>query len=186
MKIATHNSCTGEKGKGLLSWLVTPFSKCQSKTLEEQFHAGCRMFDIRVKFSKDDGIEVRHGAWLCSLTFDQVLYKLFTLKRAYNETIYLRIMYEGNIEDEYTDGYFVRLMQSFSKGFVLVDIFNKHPYRRIWSNPNADVAYTEAFVGLPVKWGRWEWLLPIPWLWKKLRYNTPVFDDYTYKVVDFL
>ena len=41
-KIATHNSSTGEKGKGFLSFLVTPFAKTQSKTIKEQYDAGCR------------------------------------------------------------------------------------------------------------------------------------------------
>ena len=41
-KIATHDSATGERGHGLLSWLVTPFAKTQSKTIAEQYAAGCR------------------------------------------------------------------------------------------------------------------------------------------------
>ena len=46
-KIATHDSATGEKGRGFLSFLVTPFAKTQSKTIKEQYDAGCRSFDIR-------------------------------------------------------------------------------------------------------------------------------------------
>lgn len=30
-KIGTHNSATGESGHGILSWLGTPFARCQSK-----------------------------------------------------------------------------------------------------------------------------------------------------------
>ena len=48
-KIATHDSATGEKGKGFLSFLVSPFAKTQSKSLQEQYDAGCRSFDIRVR-----------------------------------------------------------------------------------------------------------------------------------------
>ena len=48
-KIATHDSATGEKSKGFLSWIGTPFARTQRKTLREQYEAGCRMFDIRVK-----------------------------------------------------------------------------------------------------------------------------------------
>ena len=48
-KIATHDSATGEKGKGILSWLITPFAKTQSKTIKEQYESGCRMFDLRVR-----------------------------------------------------------------------------------------------------------------------------------------
>ena len=52
MKIATHDSATGEKGKGLLSIIGTPFARTQSKTIKEQYDTGCRMFDIRVKLIK--------------------------------------------------------------------------------------------------------------------------------------
>lgn len=45
--IATHNSGTGERGGGLLSLLLTPFVRCQSKTLVEQYKSGTRLFDIR-------------------------------------------------------------------------------------------------------------------------------------------
>ena len=58
MKIATHDSATGERGQGFLSWLVTPFAKTQSKTIKEQYEAGCRMFDIRARYAA--------GAWRCA------------------------------------------------------------------------------------------------------------------------
>ena len=60
-KIATHDSATGEKGKGFLSFLVTPFAKTQSKTIKEQYDAGCRSFDIRVREDKDGIIRCAHG-----------------------------------------------------------------------------------------------------------------------------
>lgn len=186
MKIATHNSCTGEKCKGLLSWLVTPFSKCQSKTLEEQFHAGCRMFDIRVKYDKNRNFVVRHGLWTCTLTFDEVLDVLLMLRNVFYAPIYVRVMYEGNIYDDGSAEYFITEMRERTQGLVLVDIYNKHPYKCLWSNPRSFVNYKEAFVGLPVKWGRWEWLLPFPWLWKKMRYDKPTFNDDCFMIVDFL
>ena len=37
VKIATHDSATGEKGRGFLSFLVAPFAKTQSKTIKEQY-----------------------------------------------------------------------------------------------------------------------------------------------------
>ena len=60
MKIATHDSATGEKGKGLLSIIGTPFARTQSKTIEEQYVAECRMFDIRVKLIKGS-FKCAHG-----------------------------------------------------------------------------------------------------------------------------
>ena len=31
------------------SWILTPFARCQGKTIKKQYEAGCRLFDIRVK-----------------------------------------------------------------------------------------------------------------------------------------
>ena len=51
-KIGTHNSATGEKGKGLISLLATPFSKCQGRDIASQINMGCRYFDIRFAIDK--------------------------------------------------------------------------------------------------------------------------------------
>ena len=50
-KIATHDSATGEKGMWYCIPLI-PFAKTQSKTLKEQYDAGCRFFDLRVKIHR--------------------------------------------------------------------------------------------------------------------------------------
>jgi hypothetical protein len=47
--IATHNSATGEKPANILSWFLIPFCRTQSKTIKEQYEAGCRLFDLRVR-----------------------------------------------------------------------------------------------------------------------------------------
>lgn len=65
MKIATHDSATGERGHGFLSWLVTPFAKTQRKTIAEQYAAGCRSFDIRVRPARRrrKSYVCAHGLW---------------------------------------------------------------------------------------------------------------------------
>ena len=62
MKIATHNSGTGESGGGVISFFGSPFSKCQSKTLVEQYNAGVRLFDLRVRKHKGKWV-FAHGLW---------------------------------------------------------------------------------------------------------------------------
>ena len=52
MMLATHNSGTGEKSGNLVSSLFSIFSKCQNKTIKEQYDAGVRLFDIRVRKNK--------------------------------------------------------------------------------------------------------------------------------------
>lgn len=75
MKIATHNSSTGESGHGIISWLVTPFAKCQSKTIQEQYEAGCRYFDIRVRNTKR-GYICAHGLWESKRYFIDILMEI--------------------------------------------------------------------------------------------------------------
>lgn len=58
MKIGTHDSVTGEKSYGILSFIGIPFAKTQSKTIDEQYKACCRYFDIRVKKTK--------RGWICA------------------------------------------------------------------------------------------------------------------------
>ena len=65
--IGTHNSATGENGYGVLSWLVAPFAVTQRKTICEQFDAGCRSFDIRVRLTK--------RGWVCAQVEVSVMYE---------------------------------------------------------------------------------------------------------------
>ena len=73
VKIATHNSATGEKGRGFLSFLVTPFAKTQSKTIKEQYDTGCRSFDIRVRKDKDGVFRCAHGLWMSKRSATEIL-----------------------------------------------------------------------------------------------------------------
>ena len=72
MKIATHNSGTGESGGGIFSFLGSPFSKCQSKTIIEQYNYGVRLFDLRVRKYKDKWV-FAHGLWHSKTSIFKVL-----------------------------------------------------------------------------------------------------------------
>ena len=37
-----------------------------------------------------------------------------------------------------------------------------------------------------LNWDSWHTLLPIPWLWKKVYYDKPEFNEETFTMVDFL
>ena len=72
-KIATHDSATGEKGRGFLSFLVTPFAKTQNKTIKEQYDAGCRSFDIRVREDEWGVYICAHGLWKSKKSATEIL-----------------------------------------------------------------------------------------------------------------
>ena len=90
LKIATHDSITGEKGKGLLSFLVSPFAKTQRKTIKEQLDSGVRYFDLRTRKTKKGWIGA-HGLWTCKKSFEEILEEL----NNYNDIVYANITYEG-------------------------------------------------------------------------------------------
>ena len=94
-KIATHDSATGEKGKGFLSFLVSPFAKTQSKTIKEQYDAGCRSFDIRVKKDKDGVYRCAHGLWTSKRYASDILRQI----NSFPEPCQVCGTYEGCIDD---------------------------------------------------------------------------------------
>ena len=106
LKIATHDSATGEKGQGFLSWLVTPFARTQSKTIKEQYNAGCRMFDIRVKLINNKWC-CAHGIWYTKRTAEDILKEI----NNFPETCYVTLTYEGNDKNLFEFSTFVDRVQ---------------------------------------------------------------------------
>lgn len=173
-KIATHNSATGEAGRGILSFLVAPFSKCQSKTLKEQYEAGCRYFDIRYKF---DGSIYRcaHGLWTSKISLCDVLEWMHK-----KGDCYCMMTCESGepMSDDEIDNY----IDVFHR--VTFTSFNvKHPEWEV-VKCNHPTPHINAYKVL--NWDSWHTLLPIPWLWKKVYYDKPEFNEETFTMVDFL
>lgn len=59
--IGTHNSFSYLAPKKWWQCILSPWTKCQSKTITEQYHAGARLFDIRIRFDKDYYVQVVHN-----------------------------------------------------------------------------------------------------------------------------
>lgn len=182
-KIGTHNSCTSERSKTWLHALLTPFARCQSKTIAEQYNAGCRYFDLRV----DKDMRICHGIWKSALTLSDVLAQLRALCR---ETVYIMITYEGslNVVEEalFIEQVFDLMdMSIFNQHRVVLTAINiKKPiWRTVWCSVNAPQTVSK-FKNLDGS--TWHTYLPIPWLWKRLYYNEPVWDLECYTMVDFL
>lgn len=187
-KIATHDSATGERGEGILSWLVTPFAKTQSKTIKEQYEAGCRMFDIRVKLIGNEW-KCAHGCWHTQRTATSILEEINNFK----DECYVALTYEGNADKaeqfkEYVEGLktiFKRIHWGgigikYGKDSHLFKVSYDYlqPYPSNWP-PNR-----QGF--LPLDGKTWHIILPIPYLWKRLYNDVPTFDDKCYTFVDFL
>lgn len=188
IKIATHDSGTGEKSLWFCIPLI-PFARTQSKTIDEQYNAGCRLFDIRCKKVLGRW-RIAHGWWFSKKTIDEIL---FEFNKCIN--IHITLTFEGREEN--------------SKEFLKQVFIWKQKYRNIHYGPIA-AKYCKDSKGIKVKYGYLEegdknWLdaptvskfvkldgktlhilLPIPWLWKKIYYNKPTFTQDYYTYVDFL
>lgn len=183
-KIGTHNSATGERAGNILSFLLTPFARCQSKTIAEQYEAGCRYFDLRV----DKDMRLCHGIWKSSVTLEHVLAKLCFINGVMPQPIYVMVTYEGSL-NVYEEARFEEQIRNivngyYNGGIVLTAINVKKPiWRCVWSSVNAPQTVSK-FKNLDGS--TWHTYLPIPWLWKKLYYNKPEFNEREYTLVDFL
>lgn len=175
-KIATHNSATGERGRGFLSLLVAPFSKCQSKTLKEQYDAGCRYFDIRYKWSIERADWVcAHGLWVSQKNLYDVLREINSFGDCY---VMLTCESGRPLIDESINW----LIMAFSK--IKFTSFNiKHPEWKVVKIIHA-ICHFNAYKVLDLS--SWHTLIPIPWLWKKVYFDKPEFNEDTFTMVDFL
>lgn len=177
LKIGTHDSVTGEKSYGFLSYVGLIFAKCQSKTIKEQYDFGCRYFDIRTKKTKRGWI-CAHGLWQSKRTLNDILQEI----NNFNEQSYVQITYEGEIDKNlFLDNVNEWIKQYPNIIFTMVNI--KKPTWQCIKEFNI-VPIQGEFIHLDFT--SWHTLIPIPWLWKKIYYNKPSFNENIFKLVDFL
>lgn len=188
LKIATHDSASGEKAKNLLSWLVIPFARTQSKTLKEQHEAGCTSFDIRVK-EVDNEWYCAHGLFKTKRTADSIMEELNSFGygtqvcityegKGTNNEAFLNKVHEW--EKKYTNIIYGAIAVKYGDNSDLT-----HVHYSILEN--AYEGYEGGVQGfLPLDGRSWHIYLPIPWLWDKIYKRPHVFNEVTYTFVDFL
>ena len=191
VKIATHDSATGEKGKGPLSFLVAPFAKTQSKTIKEQYDAGCRSFDIRVREDKDGIIRCAHGLWMSKRYASDILSEI----NRFPEPCQVCVTYEGCIDDSAYYGLFEYYCEWCKNAFFNI-IWGKFCIKYNKRN-SVKVSYDEVlpedknYEGgiqgfLPLDGRSWHTYIPIPWLWDRLYHRPHTFNADKFTFVDFL
>ena len=191
VKIATHDSATGEKGKGFLSFLVSPFAKTQSKTIKEQYDAGCRSFDIRVKKDKDGVYRCAHGLWTSKRYASDILRQI----NSFPETCQVCVTYEGCIENqlEYSDyQYYCYWCKTAFRGITWGKFcikYNKKSTVKVSYDVVVpeDKNYSGGIQGfLPLDGRSWHTYIPIPWLWDRIYMRPHKFNKDKFTFVDFL
>ena len=171
--IGTHNSVTGEKGRGLISAVAAPFSVCQGKTLAEQHAAGVRYFDLRVRQTSRGWI-CAHGLWESCRSLEDVLAQLSSYSNAV-----ARVWYEGSAPAGFVDQ--VEGWKRIYGGLDIVQAGSRRPWRSLKTWRDVKVRHDYQALGF----SSWHTFIPIPWLWKKIYHNSPEFNSTTYTMVDF-
>ena len=164
MMTGTHNSGTGERGNGLLSLLVSPFAKCQRKTIREQYEAGARVFDLRVRFVEGRW-KLAHGLWVSEVDFLDVLDLLDILGGCY-----VILTYEGRLDEWWTE-WFIRKAKEMKEAYTNIkwmEVNVKKGENGKWAcliPAEHRLRTIQGFVPLDFSSHT---LLPLPWLWWKL------------------
>ena len=189
LKIATHNSATGEKGNWW-SWLFWIFAKTQSKSIKEQYEAGCRLFDIRIRKVLGEW-KCAHGPWVTSRDAEEIIKEI----NNFPERCSMSVTYEGGWDnsDEFIE--YVRALKSrypkigwggiaIKKGKESKGVNTQYDYVEHGDPGWIDAPSRQGF--LPLDGRSWHTYIPIPWLWKKIYHNNPEFKEDIYTYVDFL
>ena len=93
--LGSHNSLTYLPCRKWWMYLINWAAKCQSKTLNTQFHDGAKYFDFRVRF-KDGKPVIAHGLIEYKGNIDHMVANLNYFAEYFGETIYLRFVLEYN------------------------------------------------------------------------------------------
>lgn len=189
MKIATHDSATGERGHGLLSWLVTPFARTQGKTIKAQYDAGCRSFDIRVRRRRGGVMWVcAHGLWESERAALDILREI----DSFDEPCQVCLTYEGTARNADDFRAFALYLRKTLRKIVWGAACCKYDRKA-----GASVDYVTVLPGqdgyeggvqgfLPLDGRSWHTYLPLPWLWDRLYKRPHKFDEERFTFVDFL
>ena len=186
MKIATHDSATGERSKNLLHSLGKVFAQTQTKTIREQYKCGVRYFDLRV----DENLVLCHGLWKSNKTLGDILSEM---RENVTEITYIAVTIEREYPECMLRDIMTRIEFEFSlrPRLKLVYIARKKPdWKALVTYRKIDVIKGYLYVPSLKEYRTFSiknWLryIPIP---RVLKMITPrvEFNDNTYTMVDFL
>lgn len=187
VKIATHDSATGEKPLWYCLPLL-PFAKTQSKTIKEQYEAGCRSFDIRLRY--------HFGMWRCThgwyFTKRSALDILNEINE-FHEKCQVCLTYEGFNKNKEEFMHFVGIVKSTFTNIIYGDVSIKYGKDTTVSRIRYEIlekaqdGYDGGVQGfLPLDGRTWHTYIPIPWIWDRLYKRPHVFNENNFTYVDFL
>lgn len=188
IKIATHDSGTGEKSKNFLHRLFEPFAKTQTKTIKEQFEAGCRYFDLRV----DKDYYICHGLWRAEKNLFDVLSELEYLACKKEVKVYYTLTVERNfkgIED------FIEGLKALRFNYPSIECVCINRKRPVWTTIHSfwKMALKPDYVSVPTPeeymkfdFKNWKKYIPIPKVLHSIYKRKYKFNEKYFVMVDFL
>jgi len=119
--IASHNSWSYLSPRRIWMYLVAPFSRCQSKSIDGQLALGVRMFDMRIKIVNSK-VYLAHG--LMEFEFIPTLSDLAKIQKV--EGCSIRILLENRRPDNDSVKIFKAIAVSLKNQYPTIQWFGGH------------------------------------------------------------
>lgn len=170
---------------------MRPFSfvaKCQSKNIREQYDAGVRLFDLRVRFDKNGEPILAHG--LMEYCSDNLLNDIRFLNSQKDAVV--RVILETSCPNNKQEAWFSNFCYNMQENYLAITFIGgnrKFDWKSIYKFGTYEPVVVGEFSSVPTdKWyGKVNDLWP--WLWAK-RHNEKVLDEYItfkgYLMMDFV
>lgn len=181
--LASHNALTGETPLNWVSSVFSIFSKCQSKTLQEQLESGVTAFDFRFRYDSKGILRAAHGLWMSEMTAISAIGKVAHYAMKNNKTIWLLICYEGKANYKVRKRFLKEINEYLSAidNVELIQIAVKKPTWTIIQEGNCLFTFNQAHKVLDFR--SYHTLIPIPIVWKEFQY---IDKKFAYNWVDFI
>lgn len=177
MKLASHNSWSYLPP---MKWWMRPFAfmaKCQSKNIREQYEAGVRLFDLRIRFDKCGRTILAHG--LIEYDASGLEDDLRWLNNQL-DNITVQVVWEisHDVKDEWDlfGAECFRFRQRY-RNLTFVCGCRKFDWKRIYNFHTSEPSIAGCFASAPSD----KWYSKLndlcPWLWAKI-HNEKVLDAY--------
>ena len=195
--LGTHNSATGETPSDMISYLLSPIAKCQSKTIKQQCQFQVGLFDLRVKpyhhaqrynlyypLEEIQNCTLGHGLCDYNITLQEAITQINDHGVQNNKMMYVLITLEGELNDPLDK--FVDDVKSFIENYkqvTLLEINVKKPkWTQYYRNQESNISYTQDYSLIK----GWKALFPFPKFWSKFIQCRPQFKNTVYSLRDFV
>ena len=114
--IGSHHSFTGEPSECIISKLLVPFKRRQTKTLIEQYESGVRLFDFHIKWNKKfKKFYPSDGNWKTGRTLLQTFGELNNVVTANKDKVYYILTLDNELEiNELDSAEYLDMMSKFN------------------------------------------------------------------------